>query len=266
MSNFAQIRPASRWMWKPRLSAAPRLRVFCLPYAGGAATIYRDWLNHMPSDVDVCPIQLPGRAERMGEAPMDEPSVLLDALHAALAPWLDRPFVVLGYSMGALIAHGWVHRMTPAQRALLQHLVVAACSAPDHPAHTDPNQMSRAEFIAHLRSLGGTPPEFFEHAELMDLMLPLLEADFRLVARWRTSFLDRRDHPLTCPIVALGATHDTHALPQQMARWSSYTAGEFRQASVPGDHFALWQQPHVLINAALHATAASDMAGSASPS
>jgi surfactin synthase thioesterase subunit len=126
--------------------------------------------------------------------------------------------------------------------------------------------MSRAEFIAHLRSLGGTPPEFFEHAELMDLMLPLLEADFRLVARWRTSFLDRRDHPLTCPIVALGATHDTHALPQQMARWSRYTAGEFRQASVPGDHFALWQRPHVLINAALHATAASDMAGSASPS
>lgn len=241
-------------MWKPRLSHSPRLRVFCLPYAGGTATIYRDWLTKMPPDVDVCPIQLPGRAERMAEALIDEPSRLLDALHAALQPWLNRPFVLLGYSMGALIAHGWAHRMTPSQRALLQHVVVAACSTPDHPAHTDPDRMSRAEFIAHLRALGGTPPEVFDHAELMALMLPLLEADFRLVAKWRASFAGARENSLTCPVVALSAMDDTHALPHQMARWSEYTTGSFRQVSIPGDHFALWQQPHLLIKAALHAS------------
>lgn len=248
----ASVSPVSRWMWKPRLSHSPRLRLFCLPYAGGTAALYRDWLAKIPPDVDVCPIQLPGRAERMTETPIDDPALLLDELHTALQPWLNRPFVLLGYSMGALIAHGWAHRMTPAQRALLQHVVVAACSTPDHPAHTDPDRMSRAEFIAHLQSLGGTPPEVFQHAELMALMLPLLAADFRLVAKWRASFTGPDDHRLHCPIMALSASHDDHALPQQMARWSNYTTGEFRQVSVPGDHFALWQQPHLLVKAALH--------------
>jgi medium-chain acyl-[acyl-carrier-protein] hydrolase len=250
-STGASVNTGSRWMWKPRLSPSPRLRLFCLPYAGGSAAIYRDWLAKMPLDVDVCPIQLPGRAERMAEVPICEPTRLLDALHTALQPWLDRPFVLLGYSMGALIAQGWAHRMTPAQRALLRHVVVAACSPPDHPAHTDPDQMSRAEFVEHLRSLGGTPPEVFEHAELMDLMLPLLEADFRLVARWRASLVGACEQRLDCPIVALSAHQDVHALPEQMAGWSAYTTGEFQQQSVPGEHFALWQQPQWLMEAAL---------------
>jgi len=39
---------------KPRPQA--RLRLFCFPYAGGGALIFRTWADGLPADVEVCPI------------------------------------------------------------------------------------------------------------------------------------------------------------------------------------------------------------------
>ena len=244
--------PASRWLWTPRLSPAPRLRLFCLPFAGGAASIYRSWFDKVPADVDLCPIQLPGREGRFTETLVDDPAILLDGLHQAVQPLLDRPFVLFGYSMGALLAHALACRLQAAGEPGPQRLVVAACSSPEHPVGVDPDRMTDAEFTAHVRTLGGTPEAVFEHQELLDLLLPLLKADFRLVRRLREVTPSASEAArLDCPITALAAEQDAHALPPQVAPWAAYTRGETHVASIPGDHFALWQQPRLLVDAAL---------------
>lgn len=243
---------ASRWLWRPRLSALPRLRLFCITYAGGSASIYREWFNRLPVDIDLCPIQLPGREERFADALIDNPPILLDELHRAVLPWLDRPFVLFGYSMGALIAHALAQRLQAAGGPTPQRLVVAACSSPDHDFNLDPDRMSDAEFTAHVRGLGGTPEAVFEHAELVRLLLPMLQADFRLVRRLRESVHSQADRaPLSCPITALAAHQDEHATPQQTAGWAGFTRSGLQVTTQPGGHFALWQQPGLLIDAAL---------------
>jgi surfactin synthase thioesterase subunit len=248
---------ASRWLWMPRLSPSPRLRLFCLPYAGGSASIYRDWFARLPADIDVCPLQLPGREGRFAEALIDDPQTLLDELHQAVQPWLDRPFVLFGYSMGALIAHALAQRLQAVGGPTPQRLVVAACSSPDHPVGVDPDRMSDAEFATYVRTLGGTPEAVFEHAELLALLLPLLKADFRLVRRLReVAQTEPQAVLLDCPITALAAHQDEHAMPQQVARWADFTQGRFHAMSLPGGHFALWQQARLLMDAALGPVAA----------
>ena len=91
------------WIAGRKPNPLARLRLFCLPYAGGSALIFRAWSNALPADIEVCPIQLPGRSTRSKEQPFTEISALIQVLAQALSSLLDRPFAIFGHSLGALI-------------------------------------------------------------------------------------------------------------------------------------------------------------------
>jgi surfactin synthase thioesterase subunit len=224
--------------------------VFCLPPAGAGTSTYRNWSALLPSDIDWCPIQLPGRESRFSEALMDEPERLMVALSEALMPWLKRPFALFGYSMGGLIAHAWAQHLRKQGLPQPERLIIAACSSPDTPAGIDPDKVDTCTFIAYLKQLGGTPAEVFEDQELMDLMLPQLCGDFRLVVRLRECIYGSA---LTQPITALAAEDDLHSPPPAVARWSQHTSGKFTGLTLPGGHFSMLNQPRVLINQMLGA-------------
>ena len=84
----------------------PSLRLFCLPYAGGSASVFRDWPDRLPKSVEVCAIQLPGRETRLSEPAFTRLHPLVQELAQALLPSLDRPFAFFGYSVGAFFQLG----------------------------------------------------------------------------------------------------------------------------------------------------------------
>ena len=59
--------------WLRRLGANPqaRLRLFCLPYAGGGTAQYRPWARLLPPEVEPYALCLPGREERINERPVE---------------------------------------------------------------------------------------------------------------------------------------------------------------------------------------------------
>jgi surfactin synthase thioesterase subunit len=94
----------SSWIVTPRpLNSGTRL--FCFPYAGGGASVFRSWAdNEFLADVEVCAVQLPGRETRITESPVGDLRRLVHMLCEALEPYLDRPFVFFGHSIGALVS------------------------------------------------------------------------------------------------------------------------------------------------------------------
>lgn len=66
-------------------------RLFCFPYAGGGASIYRLWGSLLPSDVELYAIELPGRVH-LREPPAKNMKELIDILYAEILPLLDKPF------------------------------------------------------------------------------------------------------------------------------------------------------------------------------
>src|SRR5579863_4294649 len=91
--------------WLPYLRPRPgaRLRLFCFPYAGGAASVYRGFHEGLPPDIEVAAVQLPGRENRLRDPPVEDMARLVPMIADAHAPSLTGRFAFFGHSMGALI-------------------------------------------------------------------------------------------------------------------------------------------------------------------
>lgn len=206
--------------------------------------VYRAWADCLPQSIEVCPIQLPGRGNRLKEPAYTKLSFLVDKLASALTPYLDKPFAFFGHSMGAKISFELARELKKRTGLEPVHLFASGCRAP-HIAYTDPTtfDLPEDEFIEKLRWLNGTPREALENQELMQILAPILRADFKVVQ----TYVYSTGAPLGCPITVFGGIQDPEISREHLEAWKDHTASSFSLHMLPGDHFFLHSvQPHLL--------------------
>lgn len=220
---------------KPRSEPAA-LRLFCFPYAGGGASIYRTFGQGFPAKVEVIPVQPPGRENRLGEPPLKRIGDLVDLLEAEIQPLLDRPFAFFGYSLGASVAFELALRLDQRHGKAPRHVMVAARQPPHLTSRRSPlHQLPDEKFVEALRDLEGTPAEVLDHPELLQLLMPLLRADFEIVETYEV-----RPRPaLSCTLTALGGLKDRDVLREDLEGWKGYGQEPFKLRMFPGGHFFL---------------------------
>lgn len=210
------------------------VRLFCLPYAGGSAAVYRTLRDLAPAHVEVCPLELPGRGRRIGEAPATRAGALAARIAAGLRPYADRPFALFGHSMGGLLAFEVARALRRTGAPQPVRLFVSGAAAPDVPrARPAVHLQSDDEVVAELRWLGGTPPEMLDDAELMQFMLPTLRADFAILE----TYAYRDEPPLDVPITVFGGTSDPLVPATGLHHWRRHTSAGSRLQLLPGEHF-----------------------------
>jgi medium-chain acyl-[acyl-carrier-protein] hydrolase len=230
----------SRWIPWHGSEHQARFRLFCLPSAGRGASMYLPWVRLAPPEVDVCPVQLPGRESRFSERPINEMAVFVEALSHAVRTYFDRPFALLGHSMGALIGFEVARCLWRKFGMEPVYLFVAAHRAPQLPdrlpriAH-----LPQDEFLDELRRAYGTPEPDSESAELMEVLMPLLRADFELCEAYTHVAGD----PLTCPIAVFGGLDDVTVTREELDAWRQQTRSSFSHRSLTGGHFIIDEHP-----------------------
>lgn len=232
------------WFHSIPLQEHRDIKLFCFPYAGGSASIYRDWQRQLPSVIQLIAVELPGRGARLTEPPFVSLSPLLDVLAEAIFPLLDTKFAFFGHSMGALIAFELSRLLRSKYNREPQLLIASGRRAPQV-INTEPltHNLPKDEFIANLQRIDGTPKEVLEHAELMELMMPLLRADFQLNETYEYVV----DAPLQCPITVFGGLQDTHVEQDTLVAWKEHTTSDFTMHMFPGDHFFLRSAQRLLL-------------------
>ena len=225
------------WLPYPGLNARADLRMFCFPYAGGGASAYYGWPNALSSRVEICPVQLPGREHLMREPMLTRLPDLVRTIRHALADYLgelDKPFVFYGHSMGGLIAFELARLLRREGGRQPLHLFVSGCRAP-HLVEDEKitYNLPEPELLEELRTLNGTPQEVLENPELMELLLPILRADFEAVETYEYA----PEPPLDCPISAFGGLGDEKVEHHHLEGWREHTTASCSIRMFPGDHF-----------------------------
>jgi surfactin synthase thioesterase subunit len=236
----------NQWIMRSEFPKEGAVRLFCLPYVGGGASIFRGWSARMVAGIEVFPIQLPGRENRLAELAFDDLAALVKALGGAIRPYLTTPFALFGHSMGALIAYELARELTAHRGPAPVHLFVSACRAPHLPGREQRrHSLSDAQLISELRRLGGTPDEVLRHPELLQVLLPVLRADFTMI----DTYVHDAEPQLDCPVTVFGALQDPSVSREELALWRSVTRAQFDLQVFPGDHFYVRNSPPYLLNA-----------------
>jgi medium-chain acyl-[acyl-carrier-protein] hydrolase len=223
----------SPWLVCFQPVAEPTLRLFCIPYAGGGAMVYRKWPAHLPIGVELWSIRLPGRETRHREPAFFRLAPLIDALAHELEPKLDLPYAIFGHSLGALIGFE-LARHLEREAVGPGHLFVSAHGGPRQAPSSAPLHLATDDqILRRLRRLGGTPEAFYESHDLVAALLPNIRRDFAMAETYRYE----DSTPLRCPLTVFAADGDQSDSAQSMSGWADVGSGEHRLVTFPGGHF-----------------------------
>ncbi|MEU8700914.1 alpha/beta fold hydrolase [Streptomyces sp. NPDC048680] len=231
------------WMrnFHPAKPGAPRL--LCLPHAGGSASFYFPVSAALAPGVEVLAVQYPGRQDRRLDPSADSIEALADELFRVLDPQDDTPLALFGHSMGSVVGFELARRLEAAGRPP----AVFFASGRRGPSRVRTEFVHRrddAGLIEEMKKLNGTDLALLDDREMLDLIMPVLRADYRLVETY-----ERGPGPrLSCPVVAMTGDADPRVTIDEARGWAEETSGAFELLVHPGGHFYLTSQ-HRAVNA-----------------
>ncbi|QOK98954.1 thioesterase (plasmid) [Ralstonia pseudosolanacearum] len=228
--NIIQLKRPATW--------GIRQRVFCFPYAGAGASLYRDWEMLSHAGVQVCPVQLPGRESRRHEAAIENMDALADHLLDDMTGWLGQPepFAFFGYSMGGILAYVLAGRLLERGMRPPSAVCVAACRPPQLLGRMPRlHGLGDTAFIEAVKDFGGLHETVLAEPELLAYVLPALRSDFGLLESYRYT----EAPPLPIPLIVYGGTHDPIAARGELSQWRRHTSETFQLRLFQGGHFFL---------------------------
>lgn len=227
------IANTDRWLRARKPLGRPMLRLLCLPYAGSGATIYHQWSDGLPADVEVRAAQLPGRQDLWSEPPHKSVASIVQGLVKALAALPPAPLVIYGHSFGTVIGFELALALSAAG-APPRAFIAAARGAANRPSrlpviHALPDPAFKEELAARY----GMSRALLADAELMAMVMPSLRADFTALETYRAT----PGQELAVPIHVLHGQKDQLVHPEDLAAWRELTTAPSTLHEIDAGHF-----------------------------
>lgn len=223
-----------------------KIKLFCFPYAGGSEAIFTRWEQYIAPSIQLVPVELPGRSRRILDEPFrDKQQAVSELLQLLKKDIYHSRYALFGHSMGAMLCYELAQRIQAAGLPSPAHIFFSGRRAPHVARHeaTPYHLLDDEAFKQKIKELGGTPPEFFDFPELIELFLPILRSDFRIAEEDR---IGQPVTPLDSDITVLIGTRDGFTR-EQCDGWHQHSKGISEIRYFEGGHFFLHDYPEDIV-------------------
>lgn len=225
-----------KWMYRSTGSGNARYRLFCFPYAGSGASMYAGLGKYIDEEIEVCPIQLPGRENRRNESLCSDVEKIISELCDAMKDLLDKPFGIFGYSMGGILAYELTAKLYERFHVKPVRLFMAASSIFREKKPVEVSSMNEHQLVTYMRKSNGVPERVMADEFLWKNYEPIIVNDYKLIENYRFSY-----HKVQCGIVAFASREDREVKYRNI-RLLKYFAPKFELYPMSGNHFFIREE------------------------
>jgi medium-chain acyl-[acyl-carrier-protein] hydrolase len=222
---------------------------FCLPYAGGSASIYNQWKYKLENYITLFPIELAGRGSRITEPFYADLEAAVEDVFATISKEIStQDYVIFGHSMGALITYELVQKIKTSNIKQPLHVFFSGRKPPHIRREIIYSSLSEQAFEKEIMLLGGTPPELFKYPELKQIFIPILRSDFKL-----SETVEQRDQISILPYnISILVGKDEEIKESEANQWRKYTSKTCSIHFINGGHFFLLKEADAVTNVINH--------------
>ncbi len=213
-----------------------KVKLFCLPYAGGSAAIYYRWKKYLDSNIEVVPVEIAGRGRRMSESFYDSMLNAVDDVFNIIKPIIRNcDYAFYGHSMGTIIAFELCRKIMGENERQPLHLFVSGRYPPS--TRREEKYLSRLPdnvFLEEICKLGGTSTELVVNKELCEIFVPILKADYRIIEEYKYINSDKK---FNYGITVFNGKGDSEVSYDEVKEWGQHTLLQNPIHEFEGNHF-----------------------------
>ncbi|MBN2441122.1 MAG: thioesterase [Spirochaetales bacterium] len=226
-------------------SSRNKIRMFIFPFAGGRASAFKKWEEFLAPEIEICPLQLPGREERYYETLYQHVDELMGEMKNAIVDYIDLPYVFFGHSMGAYLCYEACRVIEDMDFPLPMHVFLTGAS-PKIKKIDDSikNDIDDETLLSDLKKFDGIPAEVLEDDTLLKMFLKIIRADLSILK----STFKGSDYKFSMPISVFGGDSDYYVNPDELKGWDNFTKAYYSLFILPGGHFFIFKENEKLLS------------------
>ncbi len=214
-----------------------KVKLFCIPHAGGSALKYYKWKKYLSNSVELYPVELSGRGKRFVAPLYNSFEEATEDICEIVKTELDGTmYAVFGHSMGSLLAYELINKLKEQNFYAPIHVFFSGRHPPHVKVENAIHFMNDIDFIAEIIKYDGIPQGLLNNKEILDFFIPILRADYRIIENYRYYF---KNYKFEFDISVFSGNKDRSIKIESLEDWGKYTKKRCIIYEFQGGHFFL---------------------------
>lgn len=212
-----------------------KIKVYCLPYAGGSRSIFNDWVDEYKNIAEIVPLEYSGHGSRYGEELYTSADKMADDIYKCIVSQRPENYIIYGHSMGSLISLLTAIRLEKNYLHAPKAVIIGG-TRPPHLSYKEEciANLPKDEFMQKIFDLEQTDPEIMNEPEFVDLFYDIIHADVVLGENY-TGF--SKLPQIKTNLYVMTGLQDDEAPVEDMEEWKNYCSGLFELKTFDSGHF-----------------------------